>query len=131
MENIPVVCAIVKKDGKILAAQRSKSMRMPLKWEFPGGKIDKGENPEQCLKRELLEELGIKVDVGRSLPAVTHSYPSFLITLFPFLATIIGGEITLHEHAAMQWLLPEELKTLDWAEADLKLILACERLLVQ
>lgn len=130
MENISVACAIIKKDGKILAAQRSKFMRMPLKWEFPGGKIDTHESPEQCLRRELVEELGIKVDVGRSLPEVAHAYPSFSITLFPFFCTIISGEITLHEHTAMKWLSPEELKTLDWTEADLKLILACDSLFV-
>jgi 8-oxo-dGTP diphosphatase len=130
MKSIPVACAIIKKDGKILATQRSKSMRMPLKWEFPGGKIDKGESPAQCLKRELLEDLGVNVEVGPSLPKITHAYPTFFITLFPFFCTIIEGEITLHEHTAMQWLLPTELKIPDWTEADLELILKCERLLM-
>jgi len=124
MKNIPVACAIIKKHGKILATQRSEFMRMPLKWEFPGGKINDGEQPEECLARELMEELGVKVEVGRPLPPVTHQYPAFSITLFPFFATIVSGDIILHEHAAMAWLSPSDLTTLDWTETDLKFILA-------
>ena len=122
MKNISVACAIIEKGGKILATRRSESMSMPLKWEFPGGKIDNGESPEACLKRELMEELGIDVDVGRSLPQITYSYPEFSVTLFPFFCTIKGGKIILHEHKAFVWLLPSELHTLDWTEADLQWI---------
>lgn len=129
MKNIPVACAIIEKHGKILATQRSASMRMPLKWEFPGGKIDTGENPEECLKRELREELGIEVDVKRFLAKVTYSYPEFSVTLYPFICKVVGGEITLCEHVAMRWLAPEELETIDWSEADLKLISECGSLL--
>ena len=93
-------------------------MNLPLKWEFPGGKINNGESLIECLKRELKEELGIKAAVGHSLPPVTHNYQTFLVTLHPFICTIIDGEITLHEHAALTWLIPQELHTLDWAEAD-------------
>jgi len=94
-------------------------MSLPLKWEFPGGKINDGESPEECLRRELHEELGVKTSVGQALPASTHHYPSFTVTLYPFVCEIISGEITLHEHSAMVWLMVEELHTLDWAEADL------------
>jgi len=93
-------------------------MSMPLKWEFPGGKIREGERPDTCLERELVEEMGIRVSVGAALPTTTHRYPSFTITLYPFVFSIRSGEITLHEHAACAWLAPEELASLDWAEAD-------------
>lgn len=93
-------------------------MSMPLKWEFPGGKIREGEEPESCLERELVEEMGIRVSLCAALPTTTHHYPSFTITLYPFVCSIRSGEITLHEHAACAWLPPEELASLDWAEAD-------------
>ena len=97
-------------------------MSLPLKWEFPGGKIDPGESPEECLRRELVEEMGIHVSVGESLPANTHHYPTFTVTLYPFVCSIESGEIVLHEHAAIAWLPSVELHTLDWAEADLPVI---------
>ena len=97
-------------------------MSLPLKWEFPGGKIDKGESPEECLKRELLEELGIQVSVDRVLSTSTHSYPTFTVTLHPFVCSIDSGDIVLHEHAAITWLPPEKLHTLDWADADIPVI---------
>ena len=97
-------------------------MKLPLKWEFPGGKIEPGEKPEECLKRELVEELGVNVDILKPLPLQTHSYPQFTVTLYPFICSITAGEITLHEHAAAKWLAPEKLLSLDWAEADLPVI---------
>jgi len=118
MKHIHVTCAIIEQDGLVLAAQRSAAMSLPLKWEFPGGKIDPGETPEECLRRELVEEMGVHVAVGKSLPASTHHYPTFAVTLYPFVCTIASGEIVLHEHSAIAWLPPLELPTLDWAEAD-------------
>ena len=118
MKHIHVACAIIELGKKVLCTQRSASMSLPLKWEFPGGKIDEGESPEECLKRELIEELGIEVAIGRALPPITHHYPSFSVTLYPFICEIISGEITLHEHSAMVWLPREELHNLEWAEAD-------------
>lgn len=97
-------------------------MSLPLKWEFPGGKINEGESPEECLRRELTEELGIEVTIGEPLTVSTHHYPSFTITLYPFVCEIVSGEITLHEHSAMVWLPVEELHMLDWAEADCPVI---------
>ncbi len=122
MKSIQVACAIIENGGKVLSTQRGESMSLPLKWEFPGGKTNNGESPEECLKRELSEELGIEVAVSLSLPPVTHHYPAFTVTLYPFICTIVAGEITLHEHAAIAWLPPGELHTLDWAEADLPVI---------
>jgi len=121
-KHLDVTCAIIERDGLVLAAQRSASMSLPLKWEFPGGKIDPGESPEECLRRELHEELGIHVNVGKCLPASKHRYSTFAVTLYPFICSIGSGEIVLHEHAAIAWLPPQELHTLDWAEADLPVI---------
>jgi len=118
IRHIHVACAIIERDGLVLAAQRSAIMSLPLKWEFPGGKLEAGESAAECLRRELVEELGVTIAVGQALPLHTHAYDSFTVTLYPFFATIQSGAITLHEHAAMVWLPPGELHTLDWAEAD-------------
>lgn len=122
MKHIHVTCAIIENDGLVLAAQRSETMSMPLKWEFPGGKIDLGESPEECLRRELIEEMSIQVFIEKSLPACTYHYPEFAITLYPFICSLKTEEIVLHEHAAMTWLPPGELHYLDWAEADLPVV---------
>jgi len=116
--HINVACAIIEKDGLVLAAQRSAAMSLPLKWEFPGGKIDPGETPTDCLKRELMEELGVCVDIVKPLSLNTHSYSDFTVTLHPYVCEIISGDIVLLEHSAIDWLLPSALPMLDWAEAD-------------
>lgn len=120
--HIHVSCAIIEQDGLVLAVQRSAAMGMPLKWEFPGGKIDPGESQAECLLREIMEELGVRVRVGRELPPHTHDYPAFTVTLYPFICEIESGAVVLHEHAAMVWLPPEHLSGLDWAEADYPVI---------
>jgi 8-oxo-dGTP diphosphatase len=122
LKHIHVTCAIIEREGLVLAAQRSASASMPLKWEFPGGKIDSGETPEECLRRELVEELGICVGIKRALPACTHRYPAFAITLYPFVCSIASGEIVLHDHEAVRWLTPDELPSLDWSEADVPVL---------
>ncbi len=124
MINIQVACAIIENNGRVLAAQRSELMSLPLKWEFPGGKIEGFENPEQCLVRELTEELNITVAVGHLLPPVGHNYADFSVILHPFICTIVSGEITLHEHKAIVWLSPQELPSLDWAAADIPVVSA-------
>ena len=125
--HVHVTCAIIERDGLVLAAQRSRFMRMPLKWEFPGGKIEPGEGPEACLHRELLEEMGIRVAVKRAMPPSTHRYPVFTITLHPFVCEILSGEMALNEHRAVAWLKPEELPALNWVEADLAVVAAYRR----
>ncbi|OGA52068.1 MAG: NUDIX hydrolase [Betaproteobacteria bacterium RIFCSPLOWO2_12_FULL_62_58] len=121
-KHIHVTCAIIERDGLVLATQRSATMSMPLKWEFPGGKVDAGEGLEECLCRELAEELSVHVRIGKSLLPTTYRYPSFTITLYPFICSIESGEPTLHEHAALNWLSPRALHTLDWAEADIQIV---------
>jgi 8-oxo-dGTP diphosphatase len=124
MKSLLVACAIIEQDGNVLAAQRSERMSLPLKWEFPGGKINDQESPEACLVREVMEELGLLVTVGRALPNASHAYNAFSVTLFPFLCTIAAGTLTLHEHKAVTWLPPDRLASLDWAAADLPIITA-------
>ena len=80
MEHLHVACALIERSGKVLATQRSAAMSLPLKWEFPGGKIKDGERPEECLERELHEELGIEIAIGKSLCPTTHQYSSFIVT---------------------------------------------------
>ena len=117
-KHIHVACALIERDGLTLAAQRSAVMSLPLKWEFPGGKLEPGESPEECLKRELVEEMGVTMTIGTPLPQHTHSYEAFTVTLYPFICSIESDTITLHEHAAMVWLPSHELHDLDWLEAD-------------
>jgi 8-oxo-dGTP diphosphatase len=120
--HLHVACAIIEQNGTVLAAQRSAAMTLPLKWEFPGGKIEGGESPEECLHRELMEELGITVATGTALSPATHSYPDFTVTLYPFTCRLIQGHITMHEHHALQWIEPYRMRELDWAAADLPVI---------
>jgi len=122
LPHFHVTCAIIERDGLVLAARRSAVMSMPLKWEFPGGKINPGESLQECLRRELLEEIGIRVILHEALPSHTHQYPECTVTLYPFVCAIASGEIVLHEHAAIAWLPPEFLQKLEWAEADLPVL---------
>lgn len=104
-------------------------MSLPLKWEFPGGKIKTGETPDECLRREIIEELGITIAVKEHLQPTTHEYPAVTVTLYPFICSITGGEIKLHEHMAVTWLPPRELAGLDWSEADIPVLAAyCRKL---
>ena len=120
--HIHVTCAIIERDGLVLAAQRGASMRMPLKWEFPGGKIEPGEGAEASLHRELMEEMGLRLVVKRAMPPSTHRYPAFTVKLYPFVCAIRSGEMTLNEHHAVVWLRPNDLPTLDWVEADREVV---------
>lgn len=119
---VHVTCAIVLEGSKVLVTQRSEAMKLPLKWEFPGGKIDSGESAEACIKRELLEELNIEVEILERLSDSSFEYPAFTINLIPFIATLKAGELTLREHKDLKWLHPDELKGLDWAPADLPIL---------
>ncbi|UPU35048.1 (deoxy)nucleoside triphosphate pyrophosphohydrolase [Geomonas paludis] len=126
-KHVHVACAIIEREGLVLSARRSASMNLPLRWEFPGGKIEPGEGREECLKRELVEEMGVEIAVGCPLTPTTHRYPSFDVTLYPYVCSIVSGEITLHEHSAMTWLPPERMLELEWADADLPIILEYQR----
>lgn len=117
---LDVSCAIIiDESGRVLVAQRSESMPMPLKWEFPGGKVEPGETAEACLVREIREELDIRIRVVDRLEANVHAYGTRTIRLIPFTCRIVSGTIRLREHRAFLWLQPAELPALDWAEADI------------
>jgi 8-oxo-dGTP diphosphatase len=120
---IKVTCAIIENDDKVLCAQRSEWMHLPLKWEFPGGKVEAGEDPEECLKREIREELGIKISIVERLISNKHTYPdkeSF--ELIPFRCRLAGGNLEVKEHKRVAWLKCSELRELDWAEADIPVL---------
>jgi len=122
MKTIPVTCAIIKFDNKTLAVQRSETMKLPLKWEFAGGKIEAGESEIDCIKREIFEELNIQIEVKKRLTPVTHQYPDFKIELIPFIAEYLSGKLILKEHCNALLAKKEELINLDWAEADLPIL---------
>jgi 8-oxo-dGTP diphosphatase len=93
-------------------------MHHPMKWEFPGGKVEPGETEEECIKRELAEELQMNIHILTRLPSFYHTYPDFSIELIPFLCQLLEGGHTALEHNSTGWFSLPELLTLDWAEAD-------------
>ncbi len=119
---IEVVCGVILDGDKVLCVQRSETMSLPLKWEFPGGKIEKNETPEQCLYREIKEELGVSIDILEKLTNSYYDYGSFEIILIPYLCKYLGDEIILSEHKALEWLLFSELTMLEWAPADVPIV---------
>ena len=119
---IDVACAIIERDGLVLAAQRSETMSLPLKWEFPGGKLEPDESAAACLEREIEEELGVGIAIRATLPTSDWSYGGPLIRLHPFICTMKGEKLCLAEHKAIRWLTADELPGLDWAEADIPVL---------
>lgn len=98
-------------------------MALPLKWEFPGGKVEDKEHLEDCLKREIKEELGIAIEILEQLPSNRHTYPgNKTVELIPFRCKLLSFQIELQEHAQIQWFPPEQLSELDWAEANVPIV---------
>lgn len=122
MKIIPVTCAIIYFDDKVLAVQRSEEMKLPLKWEFAGGKIESKETEINCIKREVFEELNIQIEVKERLTPVIHQYPNFKIKLIPFITEYLSGELKLKEHSNFIIADKNDLVDLDWAEADLSIL---------
>lgn len=114
------------RDGRCLAAQRGPAMRLPGKWEFPGGKVEDGEDPRAALAREVREELGLEIEVGELLGTGRDdgggAAGDVAVRLDVYLATVTGGDVRLLEHAAVRWLTAAELDAVDWAEADRPLL---------
>ncbi len=119
---IEVTCALIKKGDEFLITQRSEKMSHPLDWEFPGGKLHQGESPERGLKREIMEELGIRIKVEALLPSVTHDYGIQRIKLIPFICSIESGEINPTEHKDIKWLKKNNLNSYAMSPADLEII---------
>lgn len=97
-------------------------MSQPLKWEFPGGKAEPGEDEQQAIVREIKEELQLDIEVVARLDPVEHDYPAFRIRLIPFLARVTGGTLALEEHRDARWVSADELGRYDWAPADLPIV---------
>ncbi len=119
MKNIHVVGAVILHDGKILCTQRPDSTTLPRMWEFPGGKIELGELPEEALIRELQEEMSCDISVGEQLDHTVYEYDFGIVHLTTFYCYLNNGMPILKEHRAMKWLKPDEIKQLDWAPADI------------
>lgn len=121
MKKIDVVAAIIKHDNKILCVQRgpSKYDYVSEKWEFPGGKIEDDETPEEAIKREIFEELSLSIVDPEFYTSVTHKYPDFIIKLDFFDCSVASRDLKLTEHIDFDWLEPSEMKSLDWAAADI------------
>ncbi|MEH7238842.1 (deoxy)nucleoside triphosphate pyrophosphohydrolase [Bacillus sp. JJ1562] len=121
-KHIYVVGAVFVENEKILCVQRGPNNILALKWEFPGGKIEKGESPEEALRREIEEELLCEIEVGSQIDETVHEYDFGIVHLSTYSCKLIEGTPTLTEHVALQWLTPEELPSLDWAPADIPTI---------
>jgi 8-oxo-dGTP diphosphatase len=123
-KHVFVVAAVIMHGGKVLCTQRASSSKeyISKKWEFPGGKVEEGETEAQAIQREILEELGIQIQAEREFTQVEHEYPDFKITMKTFICDWVDGDISLREHIAYKFLDPEEMQTLDWAEADIPIV---------
>jgi 8-oxo-dGTP diphosphatase len=97
-------------------------MSLPFKWEFPGGKIEENETAENCILREIKEELNLEIEILARLESRSFNYPTFSINLIPFISKYLSGTINLNEHKDYKWLTKDELILLDWAPADISIL---------
>ena len=126
MKTIRVVAAVMKavnEEGKriIFATQRGYG-EFKGGWEFPGGKIEEGETPQEALKREIMEELETEITVGELIDTIEYDYPTFHLSMDCFWAEIVSGDLVLKEHEAAKWLTKSELDSVEWLPADITLI---------
>ncbi|MCQ2089845.1 8-oxo-dGTP diphosphatase [Fibrobacter sp. UWH9] len=126
MKTIEVVAGVIKDGNKIFATQRGYG-DFKGGWEFPGGKMEPGETPQQALARELKEELTVDVSVEDFICTVEYDYPNFHLTMHCFYCTVIGGELKLLEHEAAKWLEKENIRSVDWLPADIAVVEALEK----
>lgn len=124
MKKIEVVAGIIYFEDKILCVQRPKNKLHYIseKFEFPGGKIEKGESKKEALIRELFEELNINTNIQSLFLSVVHKYPDFELTMHSYICKVETKNLILHEHIALEWLTLNELKKLDWAAADVPIV---------
>lgn len=128
MKTIEVVAGVIRDGEKIFATQRGYG-DCKDGWEFPGGKMEPGETPQQALARELREELAVEVDVDEFICTVDYDYPKFHLTMHCFYCTVISGELKLLEHEAARWLSASQLHDVDWLPADIEVVKAIEKAL--
>lgn len=121
MKTVRVVAGIIIEDGKVFATQRGYG-EFKDGWEFPGGKIEQGETPEEAVVREIMEELDTEVEVKELFDTVEYDYPKFHLSMGCFICKIKKGDLVLKEHEAAKWLTKETLHTVDWLPADYGLV---------
>lgn len=121
MKTINVVAAVIMKEGKVFATQRGYG-ECKDGWEFPGGKVEAGESPEEALRREIREELEVEVNVGDLIDTIEYDYPAFHLSMKCYACTIAGGSPHLLEHEAARWLSADQLDSVAWLPADITLI---------
>ncbi len=119
---VPVVAAIMKRQGKVLVGQRPDSGALARTWEFPGGKIELGESPQEALARELKEELGVDAEIGALKFAATHTYGKTGILFLFFEVKFWKGQTKTQQHLDLRWVTPKELKELELPEANRKFL---------
>ena len=127
MKVIHIAAAIIIQDERIFATQRGYG-EFKDGWEFPGGKVEPGETPQEALVREIQEELDSVVEVGELFETVEYDYPQFHLSMDCFLCTLMEGRLVLKEHKAARWLSREELDTVDWLPADVGVIIRLKSL---
>ena len=115
---IPVVCALIVENGKLLIVQHGPASHCSGKWEFPGGKVHSGETPEEALIREISEELEMDIDIIIPLEPANYVYPDKTILLMPFICSGNSGDLMLHEHTRYEWLYLDDLSRFDLLPAD-------------
>jgi 8-oxo-dGTP diphosphatase len=115
---IKVTAAVIERGGKVLIARRKKGDRFEGRWEFPGGKIEAGESPEECLRRELREELGVEIEAPEYLCSVPFKTSGISIELMAFRTSLLAGEVRCHDHDVVRWVEPEHLGDFDLTEPD-------------
>ncbi len=113
-----VTAAVIERGGKVLIARRKKGDRFEGRWEFPGGKIEAGESPEECLRRELREELGVEAETKELLCSVSFETSGLSIELMAFRTSLLAGEVRCHDHDEIRWIEPESLEDFNLAEPD-------------
>jgi len=121
-KHIAVVCALIIEKGKLLSVQHGQGSKHPGKWEFPGGKVHPGESPKVAIVREIMEELGIRVEILTLLEPVEYEYPDKTVRLIPYVCRPGVGAIVLHEHQAFSWVDPEAIGQYDLLPADTELL---------
>ncbi|MCY8932045.1 (deoxy)nucleoside triphosphate pyrophosphohydrolase [Bacillus atrophaeus] len=124
-KTIEVAAAVIQNDNNmILCALRSPIMSLANLWEFPGGKLEEGENAQEALVREIEEELGCKIEAGEVIADIHHEYEKVIVNLISIRAKIVDGEPVAKEHAELRWVPVSELESLEWAPADLPTLTA-------
>ena len=129
MKTIRVVAAVIRKDDKIFATQRGYG-ELKGGWEFPGGKIEEGETPQEALKREIEEELDTEISVGELIDTIEYDYPNFHLSMDCFWCEIVEGKLVLKEHEAARWLDRKTMDDVEWLPADVTLVGKIKELLL-